>query len=150
MKRILKITFALSILLTSLFFLYCNNTSGVDKKTLLFYKQLRDTLKKRNLPAHTLIISAKRFKWHNALQVKFSGAAKNSRHLKGEAIDLLVFDINSDGKSNKSDVDIVYKILDKEIIKGKGGIGTYKNGNSFIERQMIHIDCRGTRARWNR
>lgn len=67
----------------------------------------------------------------------------------GDAIDFIVFDINRDGKSDKHDVDIVLNILDKEIIKSKGGIGTYKNENSFIDKQMIHIDNRGYRARWN-
>lgn len=38
--------------------------------------------------------------------------------------------------------------MDKEIIKDKGGVGTYKNQGSFMS-QMIHIDCRGTKARWN-
>lgn len=82
------------------------------------------------------------------MQVKFSGAAKDSRHLVGDAIDFIVFDVNNDGISNNKDVEIVFDILDKEIIKNKGGIGTYKNEHSFINRQMIHIDCRGYRARW--
>ncbi len=73
-----------------------------------------------------------------------------SRHLIGDAIDFIVFDINGDGSSNSDDVDIVYDILNKQIIKDKGGIGTYKNEKSFINKQMIHIDCRGYGARWAR
>ena len=73
-----------------------------------------------------------------------------SRHLIGDAIDFIVFDINGDGSSNSNDVDIVYDILNKQIIKDKGGIGTYKNEKSFINKQMIHIDCRGYWARWAR
>ena len=53
------------------------------------------------------------------------------------------------GKSNNQDVDIVFDILDNVIIKEKGRIGTYKSDNSFFNKQMIHIDCRGYRARWN-
>ena len=41
-------------------------------------------------------------------------------------------------------------ILDKKIIKSKGGIGTYKNESGFFNRQMIHFDSRGTKARWHR
>ena len=89
-------------------------------------------------------------KLHNYIQVKLSGAAKKSRHLSGDAIDFIVFDVNKDGIANRKDVDIVYKILDEIIIKNNGGIGTYKNEVSFIDRQMIHIDCRGYRARWDR
>ena len=63
---------------------------------------------------------------------------------------LLFFDVNDDGKSDSKDVDIVFEILDKDIIKNKGGIGTYKNEHSFIDRQMIHIDCRGYGGRWAR
>ena len=43
-----------------------------------------------------------------------------------------------------------YNILDKKIIKRKGGIGTYKNEEGFFNRQMIHFDSRGTKARWHR
>lgn len=36
------------------------------------------------------------------------------------------------------------------IIKEKGGIGTYKNQTEFFTQQMVHFDCRGYRARWNK
>jgi uncharacterized protein YcbK (DUF882 family) len=107
-------------------------------------------LKQKGYSTRLLVISTKRFKWHNDIQVKFSGAAKESRHLIGDAIDFIVFDINGDGNSDNKDVDIVFNILDKIIIKDKGGIGTYKGEKSFIYRQMIHIDCRGYKSRWAR
>lgn len=59
-----------------------------------------------------------------------------------------MLEVNSDGKINYTDVDIVYNLLDKQIIKDKGGIGKYINQNLLI-RQMVHIDCRGNYARWN-
>jgi hypothetical protein len=68
----------------------------------------------------------------------------------GDAIDFILFDVNDDGKSNSKDVDIVFTVLDQNIIKDKGGIGTYKSEKSFIDRQMIHIDCRGYQSRWAR
>ena len=135
---------------TAIFFFYCNNTQLVDARTRDFYKDLKDSLQRKGLSARLLVISTKRAAWHNAMQVKFSGAANNSRHLSGDAIDFLVFDVNGDGSSNSKDVDMVFDILDNEIIKDKGGIGTYKNEHAFINRQMIHIDCRGYRARWAR
>ena len=122
----------------------------MDYKTQAFYNDLKDSLQQKGFNTHLLVISTRRARWHNAIQVKFSGAAKDSRHLTGDAIDFLVFDINRDGKSDSKDVDIVFNILDKQIIKDKGGIGLYKNESSFVNRQMIHIDCRGYKARWAR
>ncbi len=81
---------------------------------------------------------------------KYAGGAKNSLHLKGKAIDLIILDINKDGKRNSKDVDIVYRILDKKIIGNKGGLGSYKNTKGFFGRQMIHFDSRGYKARRNR
>ncbi len=149
-KRILKVFIAIVLIAVGLFFFYFNNTRLANPITQKFYTQLKDTLKQRGFSAKLLVISTKRAKWHNDIQVKFSGAAKDSRHLIGDAIDFIVFDINDDGKSDSKDVDIVFDILDKEIIKDKGGIGTYKNEHSVIDRQMIHIDCRNYKARWAR
>jgi uncharacterized protein YcbK (DUF882 family) len=122
------------IIAAGLFFFYFNNTRLVDAKTRVFYSDLKDSLKRKGFKTNLLVISTKRVKWHNDIQVKFSGAAKDSRHLVGDAIDFIVFDVNNDGISNNKDVDIVFDILDKEIIKDNGGIGTYKNEHSFIDR----------------
>ena len=149
-RKILKFFIAIVILALGLFFFYFNNTRLVNVKTRIFYSDLKDSLKQRGFKAKLLVISTKRVKWHNDIQVKLSGAAKDSRHLVGDAIDFIVFDINDDGKSDSKDVDIVFEILDRDIINDKGAIGTYKNEHSFIDRQMIHIDCRGYRARWAR
>ena len=151
MRKRFFITLSIILILTiGMFFFYFNNLRLVNPTTRAFYYELKDKLRQRGLSPTLLVISTKRFKWHNDIQVKFSGAAKDSRHLNGDAIDFIVFDINADGSSDSKDVDIVYDILDKEIVQGKGGIGTYKNEHSFIDRQMIHIDCRGYRARWAR
>ena len=149
-RKIFKFFIAFLLIAAGLFFFYFNNTRLVNAKTRTFYTELKDSLKQKGLSAKLLVISTKRVKWHNDIQVKLSGAAKDSRHLIGDAIDFIVFDINDDGQSNSKDVDIIFDILDKEIIKDKGGIGTYKNEKSFIDRQMIHIDCRGYKARWAR
>jgi uncharacterized protein YcbK (DUF882 family) len=148
MKWIIR--FFIFIVITGLlvFFLYFNNLSLADRQTVSFYKELKEVIKKKGYKPRLLVISTKRFSFHNKIQVKYAGAATKSRHLTGDAIDFLVFDINNDGKRNAADVDIVYKILDEEIMKNKGGIGTYKNEKTFIDRQMVHIDCREVRSRW--
>lgn len=148
MKLFLKISGALFITSILVFFLYFNNTKLVNATTVSFYSQLKNSLKSKGFTPKLLVVSTKRFKFHNNLQVKLAGAAPKSRHLSGDALDFLVFDINKDGKADTVDVDIVYRILDKQIIRDKGGIGTYKTENSFFNRQMIHIDCRGYKARW--
>jgi uncharacterized protein YcbK (DUF882 family) len=149
-KKFFKTLLFFGLLLSGVFFFYCNNIALTDKRTQNFYHALKDSLQQKGFSPQLLVISTKRAAWHNALQVKFSGAANSSRHLTGDAIDFLVFDVNGDGSSNSKDIDIVYDILDKEIIKEKGGIGTYKHESSFINHQMIHIDCRGYGARWAR
>jgi uncharacterized protein YcbK (DUF882 family) len=149
-RKIVKFFIAILHIAAGLFFFYFNNTRLANAKTRTFYTELKDSLKQKGFSAKLLVISTKRVKWHNDIQVKFSGAAKESRHLVGDAIDFIVFDVNSDGKSDGKDVDIAFDILDKEIIKDKGGIGTYKNEKGFINRQMIHIDCRDYRSRWAR
>lgn len=69
--------------------------------------------------------------------------AKLSRHIKGEAVDISIYDIDENGSSNSQDKDIVLDILDKVIIQDKGGIGLYPGS------QSVHFDVRGTKARWN-
>jgi uncharacterized protein YcbK (DUF882 family) len=69
--------------------------------------------------------------------------AKLSRHIKGEAVDIEVKDINNDGIENKEDKEIVLKLLDAKIIGDKGGIGLYPGTKS------VHFDVRGEKARWD-
>jgi len=71
------------------------------------------------------------------------GGAKLSRHIKGEAVDILIEDINLDGYIDKSDKDIVLDLLETKIIGNEGGIGLYPGTDN------VHYDVRGTRARWN-
>lgn len=148
MKRLIKWFGLLLLSALLIFILYCNNLSLANRKTVTFYSELKRQLVENGYRPRLLVISTKRFSWHNQLQVWLSGAATNSRHLRGDAIDFLVLDINRDGKANSLDVDIAVELLEKKIMKGGGGIGTYKHESSFINRQMIHIDCREGRSRW--
>ena len=71
------------------------------------------------------------------------GGALNSMHLFGKAFDLNIGDVNRDGIRNQRDKQIVYTILDSKLIGDQGGLGFYPN------TMIIHMDVRGTRARWN-
>ena len=71
------------------------------------------------------------------------GGASLSRHIKGEAVDIVVNDINKDGYIDKSDKDIILDLLENKIIRNEGGIGLYPGTRN------VHYDVRGTRARWN-
>ncbi len=149
----MKLLRSLLLLILLLFFLYWLNALlllGVKKESKVFYDQLKQELENANYVPSFFVLSARRYGWDNGLLNEYGGAAKNSKHLSGEAIDIIVLDVNQDGSSNIEDVDIVFKILNEKIVKNKGGIGTYKKGNNFLSRQMVHFDCRGYWARWHK
>ncbi len=150
--KFILIIIVLAIIYFLVIYIQAASLNGVNPKVMEYNQQLKKELKAQGYSANYYVTSGKRWKWHNDLLVYFgSGAVKKSQHLHGNAIDIMVLDINKDGKSNTEDVDIVYHILDTKIIKDKGGIGTYyKKSNNFFDRQMVHFDCRGRRARWRR
>ena len=76
------------------------------------------------------------------LNEKVEGA-KASRHILGEAADLVIGDINKDGKYTATDKEIVLKLLDKKVIGKRGGLGRYPG------TKTVHIDVRGEKARWD-
>jgi len=72
------------------------------------------------------------------------GGAQYSQHVYGLAIDIYVGDVDGDGTINKDiDKEIVLDLLDKKIIKNKGGIGRYPWST------VVHFDLRGYKARWD-
>lgn len=60
------------------------------------------------------------------------GGASNSQHLKGKACDFYVENV---------DTKVLYDFCD-ELIGTNGGVGFYPDKN------VVHIDTRGTKARW--
>lgn len=88
------------------------------------------------------------------------GNVKYSRHCWGDAADIFIDqnpkdeimdDLNRDGKIDHKDAKVLYDIIDK--MYGKpwyekfiGGLGRYKKTTSH--GPFVHIDVRGTRARW--
>jgi len=147
---LLGIPLVFFVLFVILFFTYFNNISGVDPDTQGFYSELKNKLIEKGYDDNLIVVSGTRWKWHNDLLHYFeTGAAKQSFHLKSKAIDIIVRDVNDDGKSNKEDVLIVKELLENEIVGSEGGVGIYLKSNNFFSRQMVHFDCRGYRARWN-
>ena len=144
----IKKKFALAILIfIGVIWLYTNSLICVDEQVKNYYAELKRELKRSNYKVRLFVISGRRWKLDNYLLTKFSGAASKSKHKVGQAIDIIVLDINDDGTIDAKDVDIVYQILDQQIIKDKGGLGTYKNESGFFSKQQIHFDCRGVKAR---
>lgn len=113
----------------------------IDKELLLKLLELQNVLSKKgyNKSGFTIVNGFR----HPAYNEKVGGASL-SRHLKGQALDLEIGDINKDGIANQQDKSIVLDILEKKVIKSFGGIGRYPGSMS------VHFDVRGYRARWDK
>jgi hypothetical protein len=90
---------------------------------------------------------------------KAIGNVPYSRHVFGDAADIyvdenndgLMDDLNRDGISNKEDVQVLYSIIEglKEnpwYAPFKGGLGIYDR--TTVRTAFLHVDLRGTFARW--
>ncbi len=71
------------------------------------------------------------------------GGASKSQHIWGKAVDIVIKDINNDGKQTQADKTIVLDIME-EIVGNKGGLGRYPGS------MTVHFDCRGHKARWDK
>ncbi|HYC87493.1 MAG TPA: hypothetical protein VEB86_19805 [Chryseosolibacter sp.] len=131
------------------FFLYCNSLDRVNPLTRTYYHRLKTELKRKGYQTQLVVMSSRRTFWHNKLLTWF-GASSKSRHLTGDAVDILVLDVNNDQAIDGKDVDIIYGLLDQKIVHNTGGVGTYKTETPIWNRQMVHLDCRKTRTRWHR
>ena len=88
------------------------------------------------------------------------GNVKHSAHQFGGAADIFIDanpvdgdmdDLNGDGRSDREDSAILFKIvdrmaLDKYYLPYLGGIGTYNRNNAH--GPFVHVDVRGFRAIW--
>lgn len=138
------------LLLLSLLWLYTNSLIFVKEVVKQKYTALQTILEDHGYEPNVFVISGKRWMPDNYILRKVGNAVKNSQHLNGLAIDVIVLDVNQDGNINENDVDIVYRILDEEIIRDSGAIGTYKQQQFFLTQQMVHFDYRGYKERWHR
>lgn len=149
-KKLSKIVF-ICLLVLGLYIAFTHTLIGVNKQEIAYYTALKSQIKAKGYAPNFWIISTIRPKFFNDFLVYINnGAARKSRHITGDAIDLVVLDVNQDGKTDKEDVRIVKNILAEDIIQNKGGIGTYTSESNFFSRQMVHFDCRGNGARWER
>ncbi|MGI9077631.1 MAG: hypothetical protein ACR2G6_09920 [Gemmatimonadaceae bacterium] len=106
---------------------------------------------------HLSVMSGFRTPRYNAKGVGRGGRAATSRHQYGDAADVFVDnnrdgfmdDINSDGRVNTRDAEVLLRAVERveavhpELI---GGVGVYPGTRSH--GPFAHIDARGHRARW--
>ena len=116
MKKLFRFFLILIFIAISVFIFYCNNLSLGKNRNHYLLQRFEKALKAKGYNLNLLVNSTKRFSFHNNIQVKLAGVA----------VDFLFLDVTDDGKRNSTDVDIVYKILEEEIMKEKGDIGLYK------------------------
>ncbi|MBD3654375.1 D-Ala-D-Ala carboxypeptidase family metallohydrolase [Kangiella sp.] len=87
------------------------------------------------------------------------GNVANSRHVYGDASDIFIDtlangrmdDINGDGKVNEKDALRLYEFANNPEVHDHrddlvGGIGVYKP--NAVRGPFVHVDVRGTKARW--
>ena len=112
----------------------------IDEKLLFAVLKLQHSLKDNGYNPDAFWI---RYGHRHPKKNEEANGAGSSKHIKGQAIDMVIEDINNDGKYTEEDKEIVLQIVDKEVIRDKGGIGRYPG------TKTVHIDTRGTRARWD-
>lgn len=111
----------------------------VDKKMLYMILEFINTLEEKGLNKYGFYVRESHR--HPKLN-KMRGGASKSQHLFGKAADLVIEDINNDGKKNAEDKAIALEILEA-IVGNNGGMGLYPG------TMTIHIDSRGYHARWD-
>jgi hypothetical protein len=142
-----------------------HDQQGVWPKVLVLREALLDKLElvgeeltSRGLPMSLHVMSGFRTPQYNALGVgPKGGRARESRHMYGDAADVIVDedgdgrmdDLDGDGRSTIRDARVlmaaaeVVEALHPDLV---GGLSAYP-GNS-AHGPFVHIDARGTRARW--
>lgn len=115
-------------------------------------------LRAAGVPARRLqVMSGFRTPQYNAQGVGAGGRASDSRHQYGDAADVYVVngdrdwmsDLNGDGRVDTRDAKVLADAAERverahpDLV---GGIGIYKA--NAVHGPFVHIDVRGTRARW--
>ncbi len=141
----------------------CKQQSAYPKYLLLdsgLLDKLELLLRKVNSKGITtnsfVVMSGYRTPYYN----KAIGNVTNSRHIYGGAADIFIDvrpvdnfmdDINQDGMKNLKDAEYLYNIADKLVSHSKhpelvGGVGLYDKTSAH--GPFVHVDVRGTPARW--
>ncbi len=115
-------------------------------------------LERRGLPSRLHVMSGFRTPQYNALEVGPNGGrAGHSRHMYGDAADVFVDadgngnmdDLNHDGKVNVSDARVLFtaaEAVEADFPSLVGGLSAYPANSAH--GPFVHVDVRGTRARW--
>jgi hypothetical protein len=119
---------------------------------------IADELEAAGQPAAVRVMSGFRTPQYNALGVgPRGGRARNSRHMYGDAADIYV-DADGDGWMDDLDRDGRVTVRDARWLAGfaarvetlypemSGGIGVYRA--TAVHGPFVHVDTRGTPARW--
>lgn len=114
---------------------------GAEKMVQGKVQGIKNELTKAGHKPVWFIISQKRYSFFNDL---LANSVKNgkSKHLQGKAIDLYVIDINSDGKYDKIDFDLILQAsqkYEKMNHQAKGNTIHYF-GKGYFTQHMVHID----------
>lgn len=115
----------------------------VRKKLSLIDRKLDE----RGLRRWYFVSSGRRSTWYNDLL----GTVKNSQHLKGKAIDIIVFDVDGDWVFDSRDIAILQDVnrqVEREHPELVGAFGTYRKEGGLYAN-MVHIDTRGRRVRYD-
>ena len=127
----------------------------VDKLELVISQ-----LEARGTPvSHMSVMSGFRTPQYNARSGESGGRSKVSRHMYGDAADVYVDphtknrmeDLNRDGRVDISDAKFLYDEIErmlsiKELRRFQGGMGYYPATSAHPP--FVHVDVRGTAARW--
>jgi uncharacterized protein YcbK (DUF882 family) len=119
-----------------------------------------EELKRSGVPVRNVrVTSGFRTPQHNSKGIGRSGQATDSRHLYGDAADIMIDndgngrmdDLNGDKRVNYKDVKVILDAVDRvekaypELV---GGVGLYRATRQH--GPFAHIDVRGKRVRWVR
>ncbi len=121
---------------------------------------ISDELRSRGKPSTIRILSGFRTPQYNAHGAgRRAGRARDSRHMYGDAADIYIDDngdqrmddLNGDGRVNSRDSHYLRDVaerIEQRYPELLGGVGTYRSTRHH--GPFVHIDARGTRARWGR
>ncbi len=100
---------------------------------------IRTQLEQQGHSPQWFIISQRRYSFYNMI---LRNAVKKSNHLKGEAIDLYIIDINGDGVYDIHDFELINaasKKVGRSSPRLKGEVFDYLR-RGFFSRRMVHVE----------
>jgi uncharacterized protein YcbK (DUF882 family) len=117
----------------------------LDKLELVFQQLSRWRPDTATVQLAVSVNSGFRTPWYNQ---RVARSARDSRHQFGDAADVVI-DANGDGHVTREDANLVaaaVEMVEQSHPDLAGGLGLYVSGR--YRQPYVHIDTRGTRARW--